>query len=230
MCLSKSGIYAIRNKSSGKIYIGQTQNIEKRLSAHFRELKTGTHHNFGLQKDYAENIFECLVLILCDISELNKYEKFFIDFYSENCYNISREEPSTTRGIKYSKETKEYLSKINSGKNNPMYGRQHTQETKNKMSIKAKGERNSMYRYKRTKEQLANLSEKLSGENNPKAKLKKNDVLWIRNNKDNYTGIELSKIFSVSNRTISNVILGKSWKEGANHSCMVVGQNGGIKE
>ena len=47
-----SGIYAIINEETGKIYIGSSGNIEKRFKAHKAELKAGKHHNKGLQADY----------------------------------------------------------------------------------------------------------------------------------------------------------------------------------
>lgn len=46
------GIYKIRNKVNGKVYIGQSMDIEERWNEHKHMLKTGTHHSYKLQKDY----------------------------------------------------------------------------------------------------------------------------------------------------------------------------------
>ena len=38
------GIYKIENKVNGKVYIGQSIDIETRIKRHFRELRKGIHH------------------------------------------------------------------------------------------------------------------------------------------------------------------------------------------
>ena len=47
-----SGIYRIRNNRTGKEYIGQSKNIEKRFKQHQNQLKKRKHSNKGLQSDY----------------------------------------------------------------------------------------------------------------------------------------------------------------------------------
>lgn len=46
------GIYKIKNKINGKVYIGQSMDIEERWEEHKHMLKTGTHHSYKLQQDY----------------------------------------------------------------------------------------------------------------------------------------------------------------------------------
>ena len=50
--METSGIYMIKNKINGKVYIGQSVDIKKRWSSHIRNLESGTHDNFTLQCDY----------------------------------------------------------------------------------------------------------------------------------------------------------------------------------
>ena len=50
--METSGIYMIKNKINGKVYIGQSVDIKKRWSSHIRNLENGTHDNFTLQCDY----------------------------------------------------------------------------------------------------------------------------------------------------------------------------------
>ena len=52
------------------------------------------------------------------------------------------------------------------------------------------------------------------GEDNPKSKLKTSDIVYIRFLYDfhKYNQKELSKIFGVNNRSISNIVNRKSWK------------------
>lgn len=45
-------IYFITNKVNGKKYVGKTIDIERRLSRHFNDLKSGTHHSHKLQRAF----------------------------------------------------------------------------------------------------------------------------------------------------------------------------------
>lgn len=67
------GIYAIRNKTNNKYYIGQSKDIRKRVCAHFSVLKNNKHYNVKLQNSFnihnKEN-FEKLIL-----EEINVYDK-----------------------------------------------------------------------------------------------------------------------------------------------------------
>lgn len=68
-----STIYAIRCKENGKLYIGRTQNLERRMREHLYELRNGSKRRRGehgredtdFQKDftrYGESGFEVYVL------------------------------------------------------------------------------------------------------------------------------------------------------------------------
>lgn len=63
-----SVIYALRCTVNGKVYIGRTQNLERRMREHFLELKKGYRERTGdglLQKDfnqYGVDAFEVYVL------------------------------------------------------------------------------------------------------------------------------------------------------------------------
>ena len=46
------GVYKITNIINGKVYIGESMNIEERWNEHEKELKCGNHHSYKLQKDY----------------------------------------------------------------------------------------------------------------------------------------------------------------------------------
>lgn len=48
----ESGIYIIQNTNDGKVYIGQSVNINRRLKDHIRLLKLGKHKNTYLQRAY----------------------------------------------------------------------------------------------------------------------------------------------------------------------------------
>lgn len=80
-CSIISGIYAIVNNVNGKMYIGQSINLEARESEHFRTLKKNCHHNSYLQKSfnkYGESAFEFTIMELCTESLLNEKESEYI--------------------------------------------------------------------------------------------------------------------------------------------------------
>lgn len=99
--MATRGLYKIENKVNGKVYIGESINIEQRWNTHLESLKANKHHSYKLQKDWNEFgkdnfIFEVLIRVenyknvmiiktLCLIKE----EEFIIKYNSiENGYNI----------------------------------------------------------------------------------------------------------------------------------------------
>lgn len=112
-----SGIYMIQNLVNGKIYIGQSVQLNKRIQSHKRTLKNNKHYNSHLQRSYNKYGFENFKFIIvenCDIEELNKRELYWMNHYNshdKNC-GYNSDSPSETEG-KYimSKEAKEKLSK-----------------------------------------------------------------------------------------------------------------------
>jgi group I intron endonuclease len=78
------GIYKIENKVNGKVYVGQSVNIESRWKAHKSELRRDTHYNTHLQKSwnkYGEDNFEFSVIEECLEQELDDKEIYWIDYY-----------------------------------------------------------------------------------------------------------------------------------------------------
>jgi hypothetical protein len=65
----KSGVYAIKNESNNKQYIGSSKDIGKRLKQHLDDLQAGTHPNSLLQHDwstYGCESFTCRAIKLLD--------------------------------------------------------------------------------------------------------------------------------------------------------------------
>lgn len=80
------GIYAIRNKINGKMYIGQSVHIARRLKDHkTRGLKTNHNSsNYPLYRairKYSLNNFEIIILETCKKEVLNEKEIYWIDYY-----------------------------------------------------------------------------------------------------------------------------------------------------
>lgn len=83
------GIYKIENKVNGKVYIGQSNNIEVRWTNHRSELKHNCHHNKILQRawnKYGSENFDFIIIEECKLDELNSKEIYWIEHF--NSYNF----------------------------------------------------------------------------------------------------------------------------------------------
>ena len=83
------GIYKIENILNGKIYIGQSIEIEKRWQKHLN-----ANDNFLIHKaikKYGKENFQFSIIEECDASLLNNKECYWIEFYNSlipNGYNM----------------------------------------------------------------------------------------------------------------------------------------------
>lgn len=76
------GIYEIRNKLTGKSYIGSSKQIEKRWEQHLQALEKGIHHSVLLQRawnKYGKDCFEFTIKEECDEEQLLKREQHYLD-------------------------------------------------------------------------------------------------------------------------------------------------------
>ena len=84
-----SGVYMIQSKSNPGIqYIGASQFIGRRWDQHLGRLRQNKHNNPLLQNHYnlfgeADLIF--MVMLKCNVEDLEKNEKYFIDTYKPYC-------------------------------------------------------------------------------------------------------------------------------------------------
>lgn len=81
----------VKNKINGKVYIGQSVNIEERWRKHkgLYDFNSVSLLRLAMKKYKVEN-FEFIVLEECDASDLNKRERYFIEKYKadKEGYNI----------------------------------------------------------------------------------------------------------------------------------------------
>lgn len=112
------GIYKIENKVNGKVYIGQSIDINTRWYNHRRELNGNRHHNEHLQyawNKYKENNFEFIIIEECKIEDIDNKEIYWIDYYkaldSQYGYNITSGGQGR-HGYSWSEEDKKRLSEI----------------------------------------------------------------------------------------------------------------------
>lgn len=80
-----SGIYKIENVANGKVYIGSSNNIERRWQKHKALLRHNKHQNRHLQNawnKYGEDRFIFSIVELCPVDSLLNKEQYFIDVLS----------------------------------------------------------------------------------------------------------------------------------------------------
>lgn len=119
-----SGVYAIRNKVNGKVYVGSgVRQVKYRGQCHRSELRHGIHGNYHLQQawnHYGSDAFEFLILEECPPEQCLVREQHWIDTLDatnqEKGYNIC---PVTGN----------------------CFGKQHTDEAKAKMSASRRGKK-----------------------------------------------------------------------------------------
>ena len=103
-CKAPSTIYAIRCSANGKVYIGRTQDLERRMREHLNALRKGTKDicrrvNCGFQADfdkYGESNFKLHILEGNVAQEdLRSRESYWIEEYRSSDpqygYNLSSE-------------------------------------------------------------------------------------------------------------------------------------------
>ena len=141
------GIYCIQNVLDGKVYIGKSNNIERRLADHRRALlksktKDCNRNLYSAVQEWGiENFsFEALeVHESLDEDYLADRELFYMDCYracdKEFGYNLRRDSSTKTT---VHEETRVLLREANKGEGNPNYGNRWTPEMKLSMSNIAK--------------------------------------------------------------------------------------------
>jgi len=83
-----SGIYQI--SGPGKVYIGQSGHVEKRLKTHFKDLRKNRHPCKHLQNAYnkhGESKFVGLRIESCAIEHLTNRENFYMVLHRGALYN-----------------------------------------------------------------------------------------------------------------------------------------------
>jgi group I intron endonuclease len=182
----KVGIYCIKNRLDGKVYVGSSSGLVKRRSAHIRHLTLDKHANKKLQRawnKYGAECFEFIVLEeVSDVDSLVAREQHWIDALgaARNGYNI-RAVAESNRGVVASQATRLRMSAALTGKKkSPEHcaniglghkGKLVSPETRAKISASSAGRTHSaetrekiskisssMVRKPMTKEHCANIS------------------------------------------------------------------------
>src|SRR2546421_10569594 len=112
-----AGIYMIRNKINGKMYIGSSQDVFSRTQTHFVLLRGNRHHNPRLQKawnKYGGEAFEVVILERVeDVNNLIKREQCWLDTYpAKEKYNVNVHATGWIVGKKMSEAQREKMSEV----------------------------------------------------------------------------------------------------------------------
>lgn len=262
------GVYFIKNKVTGKFYVGHSINILNRFVRHRRDLNLNIHHCAYLQRawnKYGSKNFKFSICKVCNTEEESiNLEQYYIDNFKDRLYNtsysanyggdmtsnhpnkeiiiakrkdslkitlskMSKEEriskyakngcKNGMYGKKMTKEQREYLSKLYTGRKSEYkgmtyeerYGEDKAKEIKENLSKKAKsrvfGKNNPFYRKTHTEETKKIMSEKKKG-NIPANRRK---VLVGNNSYDSLA--HCGKAFGISPATVLNRIKSKNYPE-----------------
>ena len=145
----KSGIY-MWTSPSGKSYIGQSVNLQKRKGTFLRfgNIYGGQKINCARKKYHHKSLWNYTILEYCGIDDLDEREEYYISLYNtiNNGYNC---ESGGHENKIVSDESKQKMSDAKKGKycgeNSPLYGKHLTDEHKRKISEARKGEKHPMY-------------------------------------------------------------------------------------
>lgn len=80
--MTPAGVYEIRNTLNGKVYIGSSVNVGRRLAAHRQALARGNHSSRHLQAAWARHgadAFSFRKLLICAPDNLVLYEQLLVD-------------------------------------------------------------------------------------------------------------------------------------------------------
>ena len=179
-----TGIYMIRCKPNEKVYVGESEDIEKRWYRHRWSLNNNSHENYELQEDwntYGEGNFEFKVIQKCKKENLYELEIIHIEQFEafEKGYNKTKGgkgfgnqkgennfmygkcgELNHNYGKHLSEETKKKISESHKGK-------QLSEEHKKKLSKINKGRVSPNKGNKLSEKSKRKISEAFSGENHP---------------------------------------------------------------
>lgn len=204
----KTGIYKILNKVNNKVYIGSATDVGKRWRDHKWYLNHNKHHNSHLQSSwnkYGCNVFDFSILVECSVEELLAKETEYVHIYKskdKSCgYNIN-DPKQIFLNRRCHQETKNLISQRMSGKNNPMYGRFGKEHPKFEMKMSEEN-----------RKIVSDKAKKRKGNDSNASKLNESNIIEIREKYNNkkYTQIELSKIYKITQATISDIIRRKTW-------------------
>jgi len=141
------GIYSIRNRATGDLYIGSSRDVEYRWEEHRSYLRKSLYGNTHFQRawnKYGEEAFEfkCIDEVEDD-RDLLEVEQWWLDVFWPTGYNIKRKAEGypSMLGRSHTEETKERMRQAyRDGRHGTgMSGKHHSEETRKKIGELARG-------------------------------------------------------------------------------------------
>src|SRR4051812_48514547 len=125
-----SGIYGFVHIPTGTSYIGSSVDLADRIMDHIQNNSSNLHLQNAIVK-YGLSHFAFVILQYCNSSDLLKLEQYFLDILfslpANLRYNFARFAEASFRGLTHTVESRAKIYKankgLNSGANNPMYGK-----------------------------------------------------------------------------------------------------------
>lgn len=209
-------VYTIKNRQNSKIYVGQTNNPNRRFASHrYLSLNNPIQPIHLAIAKYGLNNFDFEVVAEAITQDnINWAEIEIIEQYNSRNkkygYNISKgADVSWNRGLPPNEQ--------------PFYGKHHSILTKSKISQSLQGVPHPHSKEQDLKRSKSMMGQKLTSEvTRQKLKLRKNNAKlnWdiVREIRDRFTGgnltyANLSTEYSVSTKSIENIVKCKTWKE-----------------
>lgn len=186
------GAYILKFETSGKFYIGSAKDITARIARHVRDLKSGLHHNTGVQEQWdKKHPFTELVYPTDTREEAFEIEQHLLDVHkgSPNLLNVGlsarggdnlTKNPNRQAIIEKIKDTLMemfngmspeliLLKYSRAGSKNGMFGKTHSAEARAKISAVNKGvtRRSGFKLSKEHRKMISENASKRTGSKNP---------------------------------------------------------------
>ena len=151
------GIYKITSPT-GKIYIGQSKNIAKRLATYGRENCKGQPILYNSINKYGWESHQFDIIEYCSEDELNRSERFWQDEFDvlNGGLNAMLTDTNLLPRV-FSEDSRKItrdFAKTRVGTKNPFYGKTHTEETKSKIRAKNSGRKDTPERIEQKRQAM----------------------------------------------------------------------------
>lgn len=226
------GIYKITSPS-GKVYIGQSTNVKKRISYYRKHGCNRQPKLFAsLEKHgFLNHGFELIHELPIDIEKdiINEYERLYIDLYKTAGAELLNLTDGGEGQLNPSESTRQKLKLIRKGmKHTPeallkmsqaSKCRKHTDEHKKWLSEKFKGRTSPMKGKKHKQESIEKMSESGKGRKQSLAHVESRAQIWVGGKHSDESKLKMSKakkgitISDEARKKISEALKGKKYRK-----------------
>ncbi|SAK59250.1 GIY-YIG catalytic domain protein [Caballeronia arationis] len=103
----RRGLYLIGDLTNGKMYIGSSENVPRRVSQHFSDLRGERHSNIHLQRSFnLGHVFSVQPIYTDRETDIRGVERNLIEEFNRKdfLYNIALDTTAPTLGTKWTEE------------------------------------------------------------------------------------------------------------------------------